>query len=115
MSPDPQKDTPGTLKALLQDLPETMREDLWEAFCLLIQEMASTWEQDHGVNVPQGWAIQMMAEDAAEKALLRLGCSRLSSPLFWDLYQGARHRRLSVAKALKEAAGLVAAWETRRP
>lgn len=76
-----------------------------EAFSLLTRELAATWEEDRGVNTPQGWAVDMMAEDAAERMLLDLGPARLASPLFWDLYQSARERRLTALQSLKAAVG----------
>lgn len=87
----------------MRDLEEPMKEWLWEAFGLLTQELAASWEDERGVNIPPGWAVEMMAEDLAERMLLDLGPRRLASPLFWDLYLSARKRRLTVVRALKAA------------
>lgn len=94
---------PASLKTFKRDLDESVQERMEGAFGLLTQELAATWEEEHGVNIPQGWAIGMMAEDAAEKLLLNLGPARLASPLFWDLYQSARERRLTAIQSLKAA------------
>lgn len=103
MFPDDPEHAPRTLKELLDDLPEPARKCLGEVFSVLIQELAASWEEERGVNIPQGWAVEMMAEDLAEQILLRLGRQRLASPLFWDFYRSARRRRLKIARALQAA------------
>lgn len=92
-----------SLKAFMQGLDESVQDRMEEAFGLLTRELADTWEEERGVNIPQGWAVGMMAEDAAERLLLDLGPVRLASPLFWDLYQSARERRLSGLQSIRAA------------